>query len=259
MVARMAKLFRDLQRAWERDGAGADARAALARWAQTHPALAAYTSPAALVVAAHHRGGTEAQGLVDALTEQAPSDAWAARTVLHALLPGLAAMSREHLDMVGPAREPFADVDDLDHFVVSTAYERIAEVASEVPRYRLRTVLDSTWSRLRTHAKAHRRDHDRRVELDDLASCQPAPARSAAEELALILVDAVERRVLRAADARLVYSTRVAGHSVAELAETLACKQHSLLRRRARVEHVLAAEVLGRRRPTGLARAKACS
>jgi hypothetical protein len=255
----MAKLFRDLQRAWERDGVGPAARAALARWAEGQPALAAYTSPAALVTAAHHRGGAEAQGLVDGLTEKAPSDAWAARTVLHALLPGLAAMSRDHLDMVGPAREPFADVDDLDHFVVSTAYERIAEVASEVPRYRLRTVLDSTWSRLRTHAKAHRRDHDRRVDIDDLPGGQPGPARSAAEELALILVDAVERRVLRPADARLVYTTRVAGHSVAELAETLACKQHSLLRRRARVEHVLAAEVLGRRRPTGLAAAKACS
>ena len=208
------------------------------------------------MAAAHRRGALEAKALVDALTEKAPSDAWAARTVLHALLPGRAAMSRDHLDMVGPAREPFGDVDDLDHFVVSTAYERIAEVASEVLRYRLRTVLDSTWSRLRTHAKANRRDHDRRV---DLAGCPPAPARSAAEELALILVDAVERRVLRPADARLVYTTRVAGHSVAELAETLACKQHPLLRRRARVEHVLAAEVLGRRRPTGLAAAKACS
>ncbi|MFN2506396.1 MAG: hypothetical protein ABR540_19645 [Acidimicrobiales bacterium] len=194
----MAKLFRDLQRTWERDGAGPDARAALARWAEAQPPLAAYTSPAALVAAAHHRDAEEAKALVEALTEKAATDAWAARTVLHALLPGLAAMSREHLDMVGPAREPFGDVDDLDHFVVSTAYERIAEVASEVPRYRLRTVLDSTWSRPRTHAEAHRRDHDRRVDVDDLPGGQPAPARSAAEELALILVDAVKRRVLRA-------------------------------------------------------------
>ncbi|MCA1675612.1 MAG: hypothetical protein LC799_26680 [Actinobacteria bacterium] len=193
----MAKLFRDLQRAWERDGAGPDARAVLARWAEAQPALASYTSPAALVAAAHHRGADDAKALVEALTEKAPTDAWAARTVLHGLLPGLAAMSREHLDMVGPAREPFGDVDDLDHFVVSKAYERIAEVASEVPRYRLRKVLDSTWSQLRTHAKAHRREHDRRVDINDLPGGQPGPARSAAEELALILVDSVERRVCR--------------------------------------------------------------
>ena len=255
----MAKLFRDLQQAWERDGTSADARSALARWAQTEPVLAAHVSPAGLVTAVHRRGADDAKALVEALTERAATDAWAARTVLHALLPGLAAISRDHIDMVGAPREPFRNVEELYHFVVATAYERIVEVAAEVPRYRLRSVLDSTWSRLRTHAKAHRRDHDRRVEIDDLPGGQPGPARTAAEELALILVDAVERRVLRPADAGLVYSTRVAGHSVAELAATMACKQHSLLRRRARVEHVLAAEVLGRRRPTGLAAAKACS
>jgi hypothetical protein len=255
----MANLFRDLQRGWERDGASPDARSALARWADTEPALTIYASPAELVVAAQHRGAHEAQALVDALTERAPTDAWAARTVLHALLPGLAAISRDHLDMVGAPREPFADVDDLDHFVVATAYERIADVASEVPRYRLRTVLDTTWARLRTHARAHRRDHDRRVDIDDVPARSSAPSRSAAEELALILVDAVERRVLRPADARLVYTTRVAGHSLAVVASTLACKQDSLRRRRARAEHVLAADVLGRRRPTGLAAAKACS
>lgn len=255
----MANLFRDLQRAWDRDGASPDARSALARWADTEPALTTYASPAGLVAAAQHRAAHEAQALIEALTEKAPGDAWAARTVLHALLPGLAAMSRDHLDMVGAAREPFADVDDLDHFVVATAYERIADVASEVPRYRLRTVLDTTWARLRTHARAHRREHDRRVDLDDLPAGPSAPGRSAAEELALILVDAVERRVLRPCDARLVYTTRVAGHSLAVLAESLACKQDSLRRRRARVEHVLAADVLGRRRPTGLAAAKVCS
>lgn len=131
----MAKLFRDLQQAWERDGASADARAALAQWVQTEPVLAAYISPAGLVTAVHRRGADEAKALVEALTEQAATDAWAARTALHALLPGLAAISRDHIDMVGGPREPFRNVQELDHFVVATAYERIAEVAAEVSRY----------------------------------------------------------------------------------------------------------------------------
>ena len=250
----MANLYRDLQDTWSRDGRTEDARAALRRWADTRPDLARFDDPTDLVTACNQRGGS-ARILVESLTEEA-ADPWAARTVLQALLPGLAALAREHMDMVGGAREPFSTVDELDQFIVATAYERITEVAAEAESFRLRIILDSTWARLRVHARAHRRNHDRSVPLRDGPNRLAAPSRTDAEELALVLVDAVERRVLRPVDARLVYTTRVSGHSAAALAETLDWNPDSLVRRRRRVERVLAAEVLGEPRPAGLAAAR---
>jgi len=244
----MANLFRNLQQAWERDGESAAARSALHRWAQSKAALDRFASPADLVRASERREHS-AGALIESLTEEAARDPWAARTVLQALLPGVAALAGQHIDLVGEAREPFATVGELDQFVISTVYERITQVAAEVPRFRLRTVLDSTWARLRAHARAHRRDHDRSVALSDVHGGFAGPARSDAETLALVLVDAVERRVLRPADARLVYATRVSGHSTTELAQSMGCQLDSVRRRRHRVEQVLVAEVQGEMRP----------
>jgi len=244
----MATLFRDLEDTWERDGESAGARSALQGWATTRPALARFATPAELVRLAHQRDAS-ARDLIEAITEEAASDTWAARTVLQALVPGLAALASQHLDLVGAAREPFATIAELDQFLVCTAYERITQVAAEVPHFRLRTVLDSTWARLRVHARAHRRDHDRRIALSDGHDGVAGPARSEAETLALLLIDAVERRVLRPADARLVYATRVSGHSTTELAQSMGCKLDAVRRRRHRVEQVLAAEVQGAMRP----------
>ena len=170
----MANLFRDLEDTWERDGESADARSALQGWATTRPALARFTTPAELVRLAHRRDAS-ARDLIEAITEEAASDPWAARTVLQALLPGLAALASQHLDLVGTAREPFATFAELDQFLVCTAYERITQVAAEVPLFRLRTVLDCTWARLRAHARAHRRDHDRRITLTTSMAASPRP------------------------------------------------------------------------------------
>jgi len=246
----MANLLRDLQQAWDREGDSAEARAALARWATRHADLTTFSSPAELVRACHSRTNSRAWRLVDALTEEAEGDRWATRTVLQVVLPALATMARNHRDMARGGSEPFDAVAELDQFIICTAYERIPLIAAQTPTYRLRAIVDSTWSRLRVHAAAHRRDCDSRVTLDAAGATLVAPpARTDAEELALTLVDAVERRVLRIVDARLLYATRVAGHSAAELAEVLDWQTGSLLRRRHRVQQVMAAEVLGQRRP----------
>ena len=245
----MGNLFRDLQQAWNTEGESSEARAALARWAEHRPELHAFTSPAHLLRACHSRSNPTARRLVDELTEEAAHDAWATRTVLQAVLPGLGAMARQHRSLANGGREPFSSIAELDQFLVCTAYERIPAVAAEQPHYRINTILDSTWTRLRSHAAAHRRDVDSRVPLDEANSLVAAPSRTDAEELALTLVDAVERRVLRTVDARLLYATRVAGHSAADLADTLDWQTASLLRRRHRVQQVMAAEVLGEPRP----------
>jgi hypothetical protein len=245
----MTNLLRDMQRQWEHDGNGTIARNALRKWAQCDPGLARFDSPAHLVRACHRRSDSAACDSLERLTAVAPADPWAARTVLQAVLPGLASLARAHYDMVGLAPEPFATVDELDQFLVCTAFECITQLGSEVGRYRLRTILDTTWTRLRAHAGAHRREQRRREVLDGGECGNAAPARTEAEELAALLVDAVERRVLRPIDAGIVYTTRVAGHSPTEVAEVLQWKLKTLYRRRDRTEAVVAAEALGRPRP----------
>ena len=255
----MDNLLRELQQAWDHDGESRQARAALARWAEGHPGLAGYASPAQLVRACHSRTDPVAEQLVDALTEEAARDPWATRTVLQALLPGLAALVRQHHDLVGDGREPFSCTADLDQFVVSTAFECITQIAGRADSHRLRGILDSTWSRLRRHARAHRRDWDGRAPLAEAGEHRASPARTDAEELATVLIDAVERRLLRPTDAGLVYATRVVGQAPAEVAATLDCRVATLVRRRHRVEQVLAAEILGQPRPRGCYVASACS
>lgn len=245
----MPNLFRELQLAWDREAETPPALAAFDRWARRRPDLCAYASPAALVRACQSRSDPIARRLVDELTEEAAADPWATRTVLQAVLPALATLVRQQRRLATGGAEPFATVAELDQFVVCTAYERIPCIAADQDRFRLRLIVDSTWARLRSHAAAHRREYRRRVPLDEAANLTAPPARTAAEDLALTLVDAVERRVLRPVDARLVYATRVAGHSAAELAATLDCCTASLVRRRHRVQQVMAAEVLGQPRP----------
>lgn len=253
----MDNLLRDLEHAWARDGRSPDAVAALSRWAAARPDLAAYATPADLVVAAHSRADAVAVRLVEDLTALASSDRWAARTVLQALLPGLGALARLRRDLVGPG-EPFESIGELDQFIVCTALERIARVAAGPPTYRLHRVLASTARRLRTHVAGHRRERQARAPLDDAAAHPAPPARTDAEELATVLVDAVERRLLRPLDAGLVYTTRVVGQAPAEVAAALAWRTPSLVRRRHRVEQVLAADALGHAKPRRCYVAAAC-
>lgn len=249
----MANLLRDLSTAWRTEGDSPPARAALQRWATERPDFAHFASPAHLVTAGECRSDALAHRLLDELTELAPGDRWAARTVLQTILPGLARLARQHDNLVGDGVEPFATLGELDQFLLCTAFERIPYVAAEAPAFRLRTLLDSTWTRLRSHAEAHRRECSNRVPLADHHEPQAPPARTDAEELALALIDAVQRGVLRRLDAGLVYATRVVGHSPAELAEVLDWRTGSVVRRRQRVARVLAAEVLGQPRPDQLA------
>ncbi|MGI8777713.1 MAG: hypothetical protein ACR2LJ_10110, partial [Acidimicrobiales bacterium] len=247
IVAHMANLFRDMQRQWDHDGHSRDAQAALARWVDRHPDLVRFTSPADLVVAAHSRTDAAARLLVDDLTEEAAADPWAARTVLQAVLPGLARLTRDNADMVGSAYEPFASIEELDQYLVCTAFERITEVAAEVPQFRLRTILNTTWYRLRSLARAHHREQAARGALTDDAVAPPS--RTEAEQLALTLVDAVQRQLLRSVDAGLVYTTRVAGHPTPDVAAALDWTPRVLHRRRNRVESVLIADEVGEPRP----------
>jgi len=251
----MANLLRQLQHQWDHDGQSLEACKALRRWAQHDPDLIRFASPLQLVRTCNRRTDRVARHSVDRLTEVADTDPWAVRTVLQTLLPGLAAMARQHKDLVGTSREPFDTIDELDQFLVCTAFERITEVGAEVEHFRMRTVLDSTWSRLRAHAAAHRRDHRMKVPIADGAGLPAPPPRSEAEELAATLIDAVDRDVLRTVDAGLIYTTRVVGHTSTEVAQALAWNVDAFYRRRNRAQAVVVAEALDRPRPRHALRA----
>lgn len=242
-------LLRDLERAWASDGAGPDAIAAIQRWAADEPRFGRFAHPAALVAACQSRRDQRAEQLVEDLADRALADPWAARTILQALLPGLAALTASHRKLVGP-RRVFATLNEMDQFVLCTAFERITEVGAKTDQFRLRCVQDTTWARVRSHAAAHRREQARRAPLEAVAMRAAPPERTSAEELTIVLVDAVERGVLRRADAGLVYTTCVAGHAPADVASTLKTGTASLVRRRHRVAQVVVAHADGRRRPT---------
>jgi len=247
-------LFRLLEAAWNQDATGPRARAAVAIWAQHYPVLECFRDPLALVEHCQRRQRDEAhrrdvQALLAAVVSFAGADEWAARTVLQAVLPGLAAVCRRASGYIGGQVAVWQCIDELDQQVVATACERIAALAPDPPQEVATAVVDSTWQRVRAYALAEQRNRARRSPLgeyaEDAFGCA-APHLSPAEELAAALVDAVQTGVLQRVDAAIVYSSRIAGRDVAELAPILGRNPHWLCRRRQRVEELLLAEAAGR-------------
>jgi DNA-directed RNA polymerase specialized sigma24 family protein len=215
----------------------------MARWAEALPEVGPFGSPGELVRRCH-RHDAEAVRAADALAATAGADPLAARTILAVLLPGLASLVRTRRDLVGDHREPFASLAELDQFVLAVAWEYITEAAAAPAGWRLATVLRRTAKKVRTHAAAHHRQCRRRVAFDEVMVPPSAGGRTHAEELALALTDAVQRGVVSVRDARVVYATRVAGHSPRELAQVVSCNEYTLRRRRHRAERALAADAL---------------
>jgi hypothetical protein len=74
---------------------------------------------------------------------------------------------------------------------------------------------------------------------DDVPDVVASPARSGAEALALAVVGAVQAHRLAVDDARVIYATRVLGHSPAELARAQGRDVRALRAQRARAERRL--------------------
>jgi hypothetical protein len=221
------------------------------RWAGECPQLARFATPAEVVAHCHdRRAGDEAQELLAALLFRAGSDEWAARTFLQAVLPGLAAISRRFGDFGDRAGSGLADgwerLGDLDQQVVATAYEVMAEVGGEWHAWPANLVVGSTRKRVRCYAAGERRRSVRQVSDGGLDQrLIAAPARSEAEELVAALIDAVERGLLSADDAGLVYNCRVGGALIDELAPLLGWGERRAYRHRVRAEEVIVGEVFG--------------
>ncbi|HET7488277.1 MAG TPA: hypothetical protein VFJ85_10130 [Acidimicrobiales bacterium] len=233
-------LFRLLENDWVATASGPAARRACRAWAAADPVLSGLTSPAEVVARCQRRGDPAGSAaLLGALLGQVGADPWPARTVLQAVLPGLAALSRRARPLVGPAGA-WQGLDELDQQVVATAYERILALAPSPPPWPAMAIVDGTWQRLRAVARAECRRRDRTAEFDDSLAELAAPAAvSAAEELAGVLAEAVQRGVLAPLEGWLVLASRAQGRPMEELAASAGRNPRWAWRQRVRAERAL--------------------
>lgn len=213
-TVRSMSVFTDLDAQWERISTTPAAARSRTAWATSEPSLAPYESPAALVEAiTSPRGAPRSAGLLGALVRLS-GDPFAARTALQAVLPALRAQPILQPRYGYAWWEPCATADDVTADLVAAAWEAIRAHAGESHDDPERLVVRAALRRLRTAREAHVRRlratvsydpgrHDHGVELDQ--------ARTAAERVTLLLIDAVRAGRLEAGQARLLYATSVAG------------------------------------------------
>jgi hypothetical protein len=261
-MAHAPSLYRSLSAEWAIVGTNRHARLTLAQWAESEPSLSPFRCPADVVVFCHAARGAAANRPLTALI--AVDDPLAARTVLQALLPGLAAMSRR-----ARRRWPWMfdhDCDGpwvdwgFDHEAVATAHARIAALAGSPPTWPATAVLDHTWRHLRWVEQCHRRDRADACwkrwgaeptgpmveslpseDLDLRVVPTDTETHSAADELAAVLAHAVRLGLVGERGAALVYESRVVGRSVAEIARRSGEDERLLRYHRGRAERQLVA------------------
>lgn len=240
-------LFRQLENDWNAAGRSRSAREALRHWAARDPALAAFDTPADLVAACQERddGDRDRDAFLAALLVDAETDPWAARTVMQALLPGLASVARRAAAFVGGRWPVWNGLDELDQHVIVVAYERITTVALARPVWVARAIVDGTWQRVRAYARKSRRQAHCRAALVEVGNLGVNASRTAADELAAVLSDAVKRGRIERFDAGLIYRSRLAGERMEDLARGAGVDARSLWRRRVMAETTLVADALG--------------
>jgi hypothetical protein len=232
-------VFDALDRQWAVLVQSPEANAALERWGD-EPGLHA-TDLDDLVTRIWGAPAREADSMLAALARRAGTDEVAARTLLHALRPGLRHLGR---------RFAFGGSDDLvDHEIVALAWERIrtypaerrprligANVLLDVRKGYLRQARreDAATDALRTtgaeQALVAPSAEDALVE-DELASLRRAHA---------LLASAVGRGAITRASAALVWRTRVQEDDDVTVAAELGVGVRTMQRRRQRAERQLA-------------------
>jgi hypothetical protein len=229
--------FRSLAREWAALGNTASARTALRRWAETEDVLAGFTSPTEVVASCQRRGDPRAANAVLGALLRLADDPLAARAVLQAVLPSLAARAwRRRWD----GSSLWDDVGELDAEMVVVAMERIAELAGTSPEWPSQAIVEVAYARLRWAAQVARRRQVHTVPLDavhDLA----APDHGVEDDFADVLLDAVAAGGLRRDDAAVIYATRVLGFTPAEVAERQRRDVRAVRTQRARAERTLVA------------------
>ena len=231
--------FETLDRQWAVLARSRDAAQALERWS-TDPELGAADLDELMerIWAAPKR---DADLALAALARRAPTDEIAARTLLHALRPGLRYLGR---------RFALGSSDDqVDHEILALAWERIRTYPAERrPRQiAANVILDVRKRYLRQHRVNEGARDELRSTVAEMLSLSPSAEDAVVEdELAslrrahALLADALDRGTITPASASLVWRTRVQLYDDAEVAQELGIGVRTMQKRRQRAERQLA-------------------
>jgi hypothetical protein len=226
---------------WQYLAHSPEAARALARWSQGKE-LGAFVDLHQLVAEIQRRGHPEeSDRLLLALLRRAPSDDLAARTVLHAMMPGLKSLMSAYQLTAVP--------EEVSTAVVEAAFERIRRYPCDRRPARVAANLLNDTRQVLWRASVR----ERRLRLATepitepitgatmdrrLADLRTRP--SATDELVDLVVEAVRLGHVERSGARLILLTRVLDASVEELAHEMDVKAPTLRKRRIRAEAALA-------------------
>ena len=233
-----SRLFDALDAEWTAVGASAPGQASFRRWAETDPALEPFGSAAEAV--RFCRGATPATAAIvlAALVHRA-GEPLAARAVLQAVIPSLRAQVGRRSG--GMSRQGWESCEDFEADVVEAAVGRIAALAGTRPAWPAQAVCEATWRHLRLRARYTLRMKDNgALPLDDQhEDLSAGPERTGAEALAMAVAGAVRAQRLRPDDARVIYATRVLGHTPADVAAAVGRDVRAVRAQRTRAERRL--------------------
>ena len=138
-----ANPFRALDQEWASLGTSRAARTALKRWSAAEPVLAGFDSPAQVVALCQRRDDRQRSGeLLGAMLRLADQEL-AARTVLQAVLPSLAARAWRGARWARVKGERLEDaVEELNAELLVAALERIRELAGTNPAWPAQAIVD---------------------------------------------------------------------------------------------------------------------
>lgn len=245
-----ARVCSRLDAEWRKMASSSKGRSAVQRWVDQEPALASASSGEEVVALCHRRDGDtagevadERQAALRALLRLAAQDEFAERTVMQAMLPGLLAMGRRLSYMVASGSGRWADQDELEQEIVATAYERVRALAGTSQAWPARTLLEQTRGRLRALYDNERRwrAHSVAMTPEYAETMADRAEHSAAEELAHVVVDAVQDGTLAPGPAGLLYTCGVLGREVRSVASAAGWSRWTVSDSIARSAHVLAA------------------
>lgn len=216
-----------LDREWSVIGSSRSSRSAMADWVrEDHGLFDGLRSPADVVAFSHARIDPDrTRRLQRVVLSRADTDRLAARTMLQAVMPGLAGVALE-LRRTNPGRCQVlwrGDRDEMIREALSLAAERIAMLATMPPAWPAQQIVDQVRRRLRVQFDCHDRDARRLAPLEDGEDCEAGSARTAAELIGSTVCAAVDGGVLNERDGTVLYGLEVLGFTHAELADRLGC------------------------------------
>jgi hypothetical protein len=230
-------VFRALEREWRILGPSPAAVAALARWRCSEPGLGTFASPAEIVQHCQRRGEPRASNATVGSLLRVAADPFAARTLLQALLPSVAARAWRATRLAGD--RGLASVADWNQEMVLRVLERTRELAGSSPPWPAAAIVESAWWRVETAIAAEHRRRRYTVPLDRTDGPSTCPDRTPAEELVAELVHAVRSHRIDARAAGVIYTTRIRGHSFEQVAAWDGRGVAALRKARLRAETVL--------------------